>query len=184
MRTPGILLRDGVVSGPRPHLSVLEISTLEAKCSPSDLLPCLPRFRPMLSKLPKRAEEVRSAVISVNLEDVECVTVTAVKVKGPPWYLQIKKGIDGYDQINVAAILKSDPVQKKLAEEDFTANYGDWESADWNELEWDKVKDLQVRELFVERQKMAQIAQHGHCLQCPNFLKHVSALRKVGSIRC
>ncbi len=127
----------------------------------------------MFSKLPKRAKDVESAVISVNLEDVECVTVTSVKVRGPPWYLQVRKCIDEHDQINVAAMLKSDPVQKKLAEEELTTKYCDWESADWNELEWDKVKDLQVRELLAERQKMAQIAQQAHCLSCPIFQKHV-----------
>lgn len=127
----------------------------------------------MFSKLPNRAEDVGSAVTSVNLEDVECVTVTVVKVRGPPWYLQVRKGIDEHDQINVAALLKSDPVQQKLAEEEFTTKYCEWESADWNELEWDKVKDLQVRELLAERQKMAQICQQGNCLRCPNFLKHV-----------
>jgi antiviral helicase SKI2 len=131
----------------------------------------------MFSKLPTRAEDVKSAVGSVDLEDVECVTVTAVKVRGPPWYLQVRKGIDECDQTNVAALLKLEAVQRKLAEEDFTTKYCDWESADWNELEWDKVKDLQVRELLSERQKMAHIAQQAQCLGCPNFLKHVCALK-------
>ncbi|ERF76723.1 hypothetical protein EPUS_02262 [Endocarpon pusillum Z07020] len=171
-RTAGILLRDGLVGGPRPHLSVLEIRTLEGRRSPSDLLPYLPRFRSMFSELPKIAEDVKSAVISVDLEDVECVTVAVVKVRGPPWYLQIRKVIDEGDQINVTAMLNSDPVQKKLAEEEFTTRYCDWGDPDWNELEWDKVKDLQVRELLTERQKWAHIAQQGQCLKCPNFLKH------------
>lgn len=43
----------------------------------------------------------------------------------------------------------------------------------WDELDWGKVKDLQVRELLVERQKMADIAQNAQCLKCPHFLKHV-----------
>jgi antiviral helicase SKI2 len=131
----------------------------------------------MFSKLPTRTEDVKSAVTGVNLEDVECVTVTVVKVRGPHWYLQVRKGIDEHDQINAAAMLNSDPVQKQLAEEEFTSKYSDWESADWNELEWDKVKDLRVRELLTERQKMAQIAQQGQCLECPNFLKHVGSSR-------
>jgi antiviral helicase SKI2 len=131
----------------------------------------------MFSKLPKRAEDIKSAVTAVNLEDVECVTLTVVKVRGPHWYLQVRKGIDEHDQINVAAMLNSDPVQKQLAEEEFTSKYSDWESADWNELEWDKVKDLRVRELLSERQKMAQIAQQGQCLRCPSFLKHVGSSR-------
>jgi antiviral helicase SKI2 len=150
---------------------------LDARRSPSDLLPHLPRFRSMFSKLPRRAEEVKSAVTSVNLEDVECVTITVVKVRGPPRYPQARKGIDEHDQINITAMLKSDPMQKELAEEEFTTKYRDWNSTDWNELEWEKVKDLQVRELLVERQKMAQVAQQGQCLECPDFLKHVGFSR-------
>ena len=137
----------------------------------------------MFNELPKTAEDVKSAVISVNLEDVECVTVAVVKVRGPPWYLQIRKGIDESDQINVTTILKSDPVQEKLAEEEFTTKYCDWGSPDWNELEWDKVKDLQVRELLTERQKLTHIAQQGQCLKCPNFLKHVICYKMQRSSR-
>jgi antiviral helicase SKI2 len=133
----------------------------------------------MFSQLPRRAEDVKSSVTSVNLEDVECVTVTVVKVRGPPWYLQIRKGIDENDQINVAAMLKSDPVQRELAEEDFTAKYCHWESADWEELEWEKVKDLQVRELLAGRQTLARIAQQKQCLSCPNFLRHVGFLDDI-----
>lgn len=80
-------------------------------------------------------------------------------------------------------MLKSDPVQKKLAEEEFTTKYCDWGSQDWNELEWDKVKDLQVRELLTERQKVAHIAQQGQCLNCPNFLKHVICYKVQHSSR-
>lgn len=129
----------------------------------------------MFRRLPNRVEDVQSAVTKVSLEDVECVTVTAVNVHGPSWYLQIRKGINERDMMNPAAMLKSDPVQKQLVEEEFTAKYSNWESADLDELQWDKVKDLQVRELLAERQKVGQIAQGGHCLTCPDFLRHVSA---------
>ena len=130
----------------------------------------------MFSGLPERAGEIKSAVTNVNLEDVECVTVTAIKVRGPPWYLQVRKGIDQQDQIDVGAVLKSDPVQKQFAEEEFTTKYSDWKSDDWDELEWDRVKQLEVRELLIERRKMAQVAQDGYCLKCPDFVKHVSRL--------
>lgn len=137
----------------------------------------------MFGKLPKTAEDVKSGVISVNLEDVESVTVTIVKVRGPPWYMQIKKGIDEHDQTNIAALLNSDPVQKKLTEEEFIMKYCDWTAADWNELEWDKVKDLHVRELLIERQKMGNIAQQAQCIKCPNFLKHVSSKKQTTRAR-
>ena len=161
------------MGGSQPHLCVLGFGTLDTKRSPSDLLPYLPKFRSMFTKLPKNAEEVKSAVINVNLEEVECVTTASVKVRGPPLCLQVRKVTDEHHQTSVIAMLKLDPVQKRLAEEEFTTKYCNWEIADWNELEWDKVKDLQVRDLLAERQKMAQIAQQAQCLRCPNFLKHV-----------
>ena len=133
----------------------------------------------MYSRLPERAEDLKSAVINVSLEDVECVSVTTVKVRGPPKYLQLKKGADRFDQLNVAVILKTDPVQEKLAEEEFTAKYSDWKSEDWNELEWDMVKQLEVRELLTERRKMAQVVENGQCLGCPDFPRHVSSLPKL-----
>lgn len=71
-------------------------------------------------------------------------------------------------------MLKSDPVQKKLVEEELTTRHNDWKSSDWDELEWDNVKDLQVRELVAERKKMADVAQQADCLKCPKFVKHVS----------
>jgi antiviral helicase SKI2 len=128
----------------------------------------------MFRDLPKKAEEVKSVITSVNLEDVECVTATLVKTTGPSWNVQLKRGINDNDENKASGIMQSDSVQRRLAEEAFTAKYSDWESADWNELDWDKVKDLRVRELLAERRTMAEIAQQAHCLSCPQFLKHVS----------
>ena len=71
-------------------------------------------------------------------------------------------------------ILKLDAVQKQIIEEEFIKTYSSWTSAAWDELDWAKVKDLQVRELLVERQKMATVVQDSESLGCPNFAKHVS----------
>ena len=65
-------------------------------------------------------------------------------------------------------------MQKQAVEEEFIMLYSSWISPTWDELDWSKVKDLQVRELLVERQKMATIAQNAESLNCPNFVKHVS----------
>lgn len=128
----------------------------------------------MFRDLPKKAEHVKSGVVNVNLEDVESVTSTLVKSKGSIWNFQMKKGADEQDENKASGLSNSDSMQRKLAEEDFTAKYSDWKADDWNELDWDKVKDLRVRELLAERRMMAQIAQQAHCLNCPQFLEHVS----------
>jgi antiviral helicase SKI2 len=67
-------------------------------------------------------------------------------------------------------------VQKQVVEEEFIDLYSSWVSPAWDELDWSKVKDLQVRELLVEREKMATIVQNAESLNCPNFVKHVSII--------
>lgn len=133
----------------------------------------------MFSELPTRAEDVKSAVTNVSLEDVECVTATVIKEQGPHWLLRKRHGIDQNEKEYTAGTRQSDSEQRKLVEDDFTGKYHDWKSADWNELDWDKVKDLHVRELLAERRQMAQVAQQAHCLSCPQFLKHVRDLRCI-----
>ncbi|KIW14643.1 hypothetical protein PV08_07427 [Exophiala spinifera] len=154
IRKVGVLLEDGSRGGPVPHLNVLEISEIDPQRSTKDLLPYLPRFRTMFTPLPDKPEKVKQSVIQVLLDDVQCVTQTLVKVRGPPWYLKVRK------------------VQKKFAEEDFVNMYPSWDSSVWDEQDWNKVPELHVRELLAERTKVAAVAQNAQCLDCPNFLKH------------
>lgn len=88
----GILLEDGLRGGPNPHLKVLGICDIEAKRSTRDLLPYLPSLRDLFSPLPDRAARVKTEIAQVLLDDVECVTQTVVKVRGPHWYIKILKG--------------------------------------------------------------------------------------------
>lgn len=50
---------------------------------------------------------------------------------------------------------------------------GSWDNPAWDELDWARVKDLQVRDIFVEREKAAAIAQNRVSVTCEQFLKHV-----------
>ena len=81
--------------------------------------------------------------------------------------------------MGLISILKLDAVQKQIIEEEFIKTYSSWISAAWDELDWAKVKDLQVRELLVERQKMATVVQDSESLGCPNFAKHVSTSKVI-----
>ena len=94
IRMAGVLLNDGIGGGPNPQVKVLAISLLGAKRRNSDLLPYLPRFRPMFAPLPTSVDQVKAHVAQVRLDDVECVTMTSIKVRGPPWTIQFSKGID------------------------------------------------------------------------------------------
>ena len=186
IRTVGVMLDDGLVrGGPSPHLRVLEISDVDAKRTPSDLLPYLPKFRPMFTPLPQDgggmkvdSSRVRVSQAQVLLDDVEAITQTLVKVTGPGFYLQIPKGIACFhspEQVDPRTMLNMSAVQQEFLEEEFVQKYSDWTDAAYNEQEWTKVHELSVRELIVQRAKMAEIAQNAKCLDCPNFLKHVSS---------
>ncbi|KAL2446187.1 Antiviral helicase SKI2 [Exophiala dermatitidis] len=154
IRKVGVLLEDGLRGGPYPHFNVLEISDIDAKRSTRDLLPYLPCMRGMFTPLPNEPDRVKIGPTQVSLDDVECVTQTIVKVRGPHWYIKVAK------------------VQRQFAEKDFVNLYSSWTSTAWDEQEWSKVHELQVRELLMDRTKMAQIVQSAKCLECPNFVKH------------
>jgi len=50
----------------------------------------------------------------------------------------------------------------------------DWTASAWDEIDWYRVKDMSVREIHDKRRAAAATAQDAHCLECPNFVKHVS----------
>ena len=61
----------------------------------------------------------------------------------------------------------------KLAHQELSKLFGDWEHRDWAEIEWDKLKEMQVRDILDNRNRQALAAQMGHCIECPQFVKHV-----------
>ena len=154
MRMAGIMLQEGVAGGANALIKVLEIGAVDAKRHAADMLPYLPQFRPMFPDFPTDPAQLKHAVVSLALDDIECVTQTLVRIKGPHWYVKVGRE------------------QQRFVEEEFPHLYSSWNSTAWDELDWAKVKDLQVRELLSQRQKMADIAQNAHSLKCPTFLKH------------
>ena len=89
----GVILNEGITGGPSPHLKVLQISRVDANRQSSDLLPYLPRFRHLFAPLPTTASQAKAMVSHVSLDDVEAVTQTSIKVRGPPWTIQFSPGI-------------------------------------------------------------------------------------------
>ncbi|KAJ5233054.1 hypothetical protein N7468_006010 [Penicillium chermesinum] len=154
MRTAGILVREGVSSGPLPCMQVLEIGTLSNKRHPSDILPFLEIFRKYLQDLPSTAAQMSLKIISVPLRDLECVTKTLVKITGPMWYLKIRKEVN------------------KLGDKEFVKYSKSWLNSAWDELDWTRVKELQVRDIIAKREALVKTIQSCHCLSCPDFLKH------------
>lgn len=74
------------------------------------------------------------------------------------------------------ALLNSSTEQRKWADSDFVKNYSSWTDTLWDEQDWSKVTEMSTREIITERQKVAAICQNAKCLDCPDFLKHVSPL--------
>jgi len=130
----------------------------------------------MFPPLPSDASQVKHGVFNVFLDDVECVTQTIIKVSGQPWYIKIARGNTYDSQVETRSLLNDRVEQQKFAEGDFVKLYSSWTSSAWDECDWPKVKDLQVRELLVQRQKVADMAENAKCLKCPNILKHVSGI--------
>ncbi|KAJ5569779.1 uncharacterized protein N7459_009209 [Penicillium hispanicum] len=154
LRTAGILVKEGVTTGPMPCMQVLEIGTISSKRHPSDILPFLPIFRNLFQELPSNAASMHLKVNKIPLTDLECVTNTQVKVGGPIWYLNIKKEAS------------------KFGEKELTKYASSWLNTAWDELDWSRVKELQVRDILDKRRDQVQIMQSCHCVRCPNFLKH------------
>ncbi|KAL9107716.1 MAG: hypothetical protein Q9227_007431 [Pyrenula ochraceoflavens] len=152
IRTAGIILRDAAGSSV-PRLRVLKLASLEAKRTAEDMLPYLPKFFSMFKSLPEDYEKLRVNMVDVVASDVECVTQTMGK-------------------IDVAALIRADEKERRIAEKEFCDKYSAWTCGAWDELDWSKVKDLKVQEILRERAKFAAICQNAQCLTCPQFPKH------------
>jgi antiviral helicase SKI2 len=172
-RTAGIIVREGVGGGATPSIQVLEIGKLSHRRHPSDILPFLPRFRHLLHPLPTRAADMTLKVCKIPLSDLECVTNTMVKVGGPTWYLNIKKGLN-FVPITLAEANSKHTEAIKFADKELSKLCASWTSTVWDEMDWARIKELQVRDILEKRQAQAAITQSCRCLQCPSFLKHVS----------
>lgn len=117
IRKVGILIEDGPRGGRYPHFNVFEIADIDAKRSTRDLLPYLQRLRMMFTPLPDQAARVKSGITQVSLDDVEAVTQTLVKVRGPHWYIKIPKGtviLTICSLGRVAAVTKFAPSSKAI----------------------------------------------------------------------
>ena len=85
-------MREGASRGLAPNIEVLSLGAKNPTRHSSDLLPYLPRYRSLFADLPADLEEMELKLIKVPVTELESVTQTSVKVKGPVWYLKIQKG--------------------------------------------------------------------------------------------
>ncbi|KAF7921755.1 hypothetical protein BELL_0325g00020 [Botrytis elliptica] len=152
VRTPGILVRDGATDVNGLSVHIIEIRTRRDQWDTTDLLPFVPKFRGMFTKLPNLKKHISTKTCYVSVNDLECVTNTIVKGVVPDIY----KGGELYES----------------AKQILFNLCSSWESDVWDELDWSKIKVLQLRENLVKRSEQATITQEANCLKCPSFLKH------------
>ena len=156
IRTPGILLREGATGATAPFIHVLEFRTRRDQRDSTDLLPYLPKYRKMFTKLPQFKKHISTKTFQIPVADLDCVTKTVVRGVIP----QIFEGGEGY----------------KKAQEEIMRLCSSWELDDWNELDFSRINDLQLRETLAKRVEESITAQKAKCLSCPQFIKHVSAI--------
>jgi antiviral helicase SKI2 len=154
VRTPGILLREGATGGTESFVHVLEFRTRRDQRDSTDLLPYLPKYRKMFTKLPQFKKHISTKTFQIPVADLECVTKTMVKGVIP----QIFEGGEGY----------------KKAQEEVMRLCSSWELDEWNELDFSRITNLHLREILAKRVDDSVVAQKAKCLQCPQFIKHVS----------
>ncbi|OWO98028.1 hypothetical protein B2J93_8253 [Marssonina coronariae] len=163
IRTPGILLREGATGGPAPTVHVLEIKTQRDQRDSTDLLPYLPKFRKLFTKLPQAKKQVQTKALQILVADVECVTNTIVK------------GI-------IPDIFASGDVYQQ-AKEQLSRLCQSWEKDEWNELDWTRLKDMQLRDNLSKRTDEATIAQKSFAMCHDQWIiqENISQLRQLMS---
>ena len=83
IRAAGILLGEGVSKGLALTVELLSLGAKNPTRHPSDLLPCLPRFRSLFIEVPTEIAEMDLKVLKVPLSDIDSLTKTVVQVRGP-----------------------------------------------------------------------------------------------------
>lgn len=75
-------------------VEVLSLGAKNPTRHPSDILPYLPSFRQYFAKLPTEMAEVELKILKIPLSDVEALTKTVAKVRGPFRHVNIRNGTD------------------------------------------------------------------------------------------
>lgn len=124
--------------------------------------------------LPTEVAELELKVLKVPLRDVDSVTGTIVKFKGPAWHLGIRKGNEPTSRIRLDSSLKRGVEAAKFVEGDMFQKCASWKGTQWDELDWSRIKELTTRNILEHRKQEGRNAQQTHAFDCPNFVKHVS----------
>lgn len=152
IRTPGILLKEGSSGGAAPTVHVLEIRTNRDARDSTDLLPYMPKYRKLFTKLPQNIKWFHVKTLQISVSSIECLTKTTLNGVIPEIFGTAEEYYRAKDQLF------------KICQ--------NWESTDWDEVDWFKIKDVYLRELLNRREELSEIAQKSKALTCPQFISH------------
>ncbi|KUJ09312.1 antiviral helicase [Mollisia scopiformis] len=155
VRTPGILLKEGATTGSAPTVHVLEIRTRRDARDTTDLLPFLPKYRKLFTKMPSTKKAIAWKNLFIPVADIECVTQSILKGVIPEVFGR-EGGSEG----------------QQGARDQLWRLCQSWELDEWNEMDLTRIKDLALRELIAKRNEQATNAQKAASLSCPQFVKH------------
>lgn len=156
IRTPGILLADGTGSqvsadvGPTVH--VLEIRANRDARDSTDLLPCIPAFRPLFQELPKQKKHLQTKVLHVPLSDVEVLTGHSTKGIVPEIFQGGEAG--------------------RVAKEKMAQICKTWQQSLFDEVNLGKIKSMALQEMIEKRKQAETAVMNSPSLKCPLFIKH------------
>ena len=157
VRTPGILLAEGVTTNRNttlPTVHVLELKTLRDVRNDLDLLPFLLPFRSLFTPLPQKLRHIQFKTFHVPLTDIICLTKHVTRGILP----DVFEGGDKYVQ----------------AKEQLFQLCKSWTAEIWDELDLSKLKSLQLQEIIGKRREVEVKVSTSPALKCPDFAKHVS----------
>ena len=155
IRTPGLVVREGISRGLNPSLEVLSMGPRNPTRQPSDLLPYLPHFRPYFSDTVKNLAEMELRVYKIPLMDIDCITKTILRVEVDD--LLIHKGEGNH-----------------LVREEVSRVFESWQSPYWDEMDWTRIRELSIREILESRKKQQLIIDNARSVECPKFIRHFS----------
>ena len=178
IRTAGIVIGDSVSKGPDPTLEVLSIAATTSTRQSNEILPYIPPLRKFFSPLPHSAAQMSLKVVKVPLSAIEAITDTMIKVPNGKqlWYLRIRQGrCLPKPSIQSGAKFYA---EAEVIVEQLNKLCSSWTDQGWDEVDWSvRVKDMKLRDVIDNRREAISMVENSKCVDCPNFVKHVSDSR-------
>lgn len=75
--------------------------------------------------------------------------------------------------LDLDQLRRSDSKANQVAQSEISRIFISWSATYWDEFDWGRVKELSTLDILEKRNEAIKIAVNSHCVECPQFLKHV-----------